>query len=126
MREILPYEEKENPNVIEITGYVCKEPVFRTTPFNREISDVLLAVNRSYNKSDYLPCIAWGRNARYCQNLAVGENVKIWGRIQSRQYEKKFDDGTSEIRRAYEVSVSKMEIEKIDENREASIEEQNA
>jgi len=119
-------DENANSNEIILNGFICRKPIYRTTPFGREIADILLAVNRAYNKSDYIPCIAWGRNARYCQNLIVGENVKIWGRIQSRQYEKKFEDGTSEMRRAYEVSVSKMEIEKIDENREASIEVQNA
>lgn len=105
-------DEGINPNEIFLNGYICKKPIYRTTPFGREIADILLAVNRAYNKSDYIPCIAWGRNARYCQNLTVGENIKIWGRIQSRQYEKKFEDGTIEARRAYEVSVSKMEIEK--------------
>ncbi len=116
-----------NPNEICLAGFICKKPIYRTTPFGREIADVLLAVNRAYNKSDYIPCIAWGRNARYCQNIAIGERVKIWGRIQSRQYEKKFEDGTVEIRKAYEVSVSKMEIEKNEEDTEnnSSIEEQN-
>ena len=103
-----------NPNEIVLNGFICKKPIYRTTPFGREISDILLAVNRAYNKSDYIPCIAWGRNARYCQKLEVGENIKIWGRIQSRQYEKKFEDGTSEIRRAYEVSVCKMESSKVE------------
>ena len=107
-------DEKINPNEIILNGFICKKPIYRTTPFGREISDILLAVNRAYNKSDYIPCIAWGRNARYCQNLEVGENIKLWGRIQSRQYEKKFEDGTSEMRRAYEVSVCKMEVEKTD------------
>ena len=101
-----------NSNEIILNGFICKKPIYRTTPFGREIADVLLAVNRAYNKSDYIPCIAWGRNARFCENLEVGQSVKIYGRIQSRQYEKKLDDGTSEIRRAYEVSVSKMELEK--------------
>ena len=87
LREILPYTPSENPNYIEIVGYVCKEPVFRTTPFKREISDVLLAVNRSYNKSDYLPCIAWGRNARFVKNFNVGDKVSVTGRIQSRDYQ---------------------------------------
>ena len=124
IQEVEGEEDKDEvTNEVVLVGYVCKKPIYRQTPFGREIADVLLAVNRAYNKSDYIPCIAWGRNARYCQNLAVGENVKIWGRIQSRQYEKKFEDGTSEMRRAYEVSVSKMEIEKIEEDREASIEE---
>ena len=115
-----------NPNEIILNGFICKKPIYRTTPFGREIADILLAVNRAYNKSDYIPCIAWGRNARYCQNLLVGESVKIWGRIQSRQYEKKFEDGTSEMRKAYEVSVSKMEVERAEENKEECIEEQNA
>ena len=119
-------DENVNPNEIVLNGFICKKPIYRTTPFGREIADILLAVNRAYNKSDYIPCIAWGRNARYCQNLAVGESVKIWGRIQSRQYEKKFENGTSEMRRAYEVSVSKMEVERAEENKEENIEEQNA
>ncbi len=123
-------DEISNPNEICLIGFICKKPIYRTTPFGREIADILLAVNRAYNKSDYIPCIAWGRNARFCQNIAVGEKVKLWGRIQSRTYEKKFEDGTSETRRAYEVSVSKMEIEKeaeADENiNNEDIEEQNA
>lgn len=119
-------DENMNPNEIVLNGFICKKPIYRTTPFGREIADVLLAVNRAYNKSDYIPCIAWGRNARYCQNLTIGEGVKIWGRIQSRQYEKKFEDGTSEMRKAYEVSVSKMEIERAEETKIESIEEQNA
>ena len=109
IREILPYTESENPNSIEITGYVCKEPVFRTTPFKREISDVLLAVNRSYNKSDYLPCIAWGRNARYVKNFEVGDKVVVSGRIQSRDYQKKVNDELI-TKTAYEVSLSKVEL----------------
>lgn len=120
--------EIPNPNEICLTGFICKKPIYRTTPFGREIADILLAVNRAYNKSDYIPCIAWGRNARFCQNIEVGEKVKLWGRIQSRTYEKKFEDGTSEIRRAYEVSVSKMEIEKDDAedvHEEENIVEQN-
>ena len=120
-------DETQNPNEIILDGFICKKPIYRTTPFGREIADILLAVNRAYNKSDYIPCIAWGRNARFCQNMNVGEKIKIWGRIQSRLYEKKFEDGTSETRRAYEVSVSKMEIEKQEENEELSnVGEQNA
>ncbi len=114
-----------NPNEICLTGFICKKPIYRTTPFGREIADILLAVNRAYNKSDYIPCIAWGRNARFCQNIEVGEKVKLWGRIQSRQYEKKFEDGTSEIRRAYEVSISKMEIKKDELDTEEAIEDSN-
>ena len=103
-------------NEVTLIGYICKKPIYRQTPFGREIADVLLAVNRAYNKSDYIPCIAWGRNARFCQNLDVGSEVKIVGRVQSRTYEKKFEDGTSEMRVAYEVSVASLEvIEKKDE-----------
>jgi len=109
-RNIEPCLEKsKNPNEIFLDGYICKEPVYRTTPFGREISDVLLAVNRAYNKSDYIPTIAWGRNSRFCQTLSVGDNIRVWGRLQSREYQKKVSD-TEVIRKvAYEVSISKME-----------------
>lgn len=117
--------EEQNPNEIVLNGFVCKKPIYRTTPFGREIADLLLAVNRAYNKSDYIPCIAWGRNARFCQNMNVGEKIKIWGRIQSRLYEKKFEDGTSETRRAYEVSISKMEFEKEEENIDENVDNSN-
>ncbi len=112
IREQVEDDKNQNSNEIILNGFVCKKPIYRTTPFGREIADILLAVNRAYNKSDYIPCIAWGRNARFCQNLEVGQSVKIYGRIQSRQYEKKLEDGSSEIRRAYEVSVSKMELDR--------------
>lgn len=101
---------EKDENYIELDGFICKPPVYRTTPFNREITDFLLAVNRSYNKSDYIPCISWGRNARFCGKRTVGENVKVIGRIQSRTYEKKFPDGTSVQRTAYEISVAKIEL----------------
>lgn len=100
----------KNPNQIYLDGYICKKPIYRTTPFGREITDILLAVNRPYNKSDYIPCIAWGRNARYSENLNVGDNIKVWGRIQSRTYQKKLETGDVLTKVAYEVSVSKMEI----------------
>lgn len=112
-------EKKKVSNEVTLIGYVCKKPIYRQTPFDREIADILLAVNRAYNKSDYIPCIAWGRNARFCQNIEVGTEVKILGRVQSRKYEKKFEDGTSETRVAYEVSVSSMEIiDKKDDEKE--------
>ena len=114
-------EEKKDvvTNEVTLSGYVCKKPIYRQTPFDREISDLLLAVNRAYNKSDYIPCIAWGRNARFCQNMEVGTEVKIVGRVQSRKYEKKVEGGTSEARIAYEVSISSMEIiDKKDEKSE--------
>ena len=126
MKEVEEISEDQNPNEIILDGFICKKPIYRTTPFGREIADILLAVNRAYNKSDYIPCIAWGRNARFCQNMSVGERIKIWGRIQSRLYEKKFEDGTSETRRAYEVSISKLEVEKDDNIENSNVEEQNA
>ncbi len=100
----------KNPNQIYLNGFICKKPVYRTTPFGREITDILLAVNRPYNKSDYIPCISWGRNARYSSNLEIGDNIKVWGRIQSREYQKKLESSEVITKVAYEVSVSKMEI----------------
>jgi len=102
--------ENKNPNQIILDGFICKKPICRKTPFGREIADVILAVNRSYNKSDYIPVITWGRNAKFSEQLDIGDNIKIWGRIQSRPYEKKLEDGTVVKKVAYEVSVSKMEI----------------
>jgi single-stranded DNA-binding protein len=102
-------ERSKNPNEIFLDGYICKEPIYRTTPFGREIADVLLAVNRAYNKSDYIPTIAWGRNSRFCQTLSVGDNIKVWGRLQSREYQKKISDSEVIRKIAYEVSISKME-----------------
>lgn len=104
-------ENKEkNPNSLYLNGFICKEPVYRTTPFGREITDLLLAVNRSYNKSDYIPVIAWGRNARYCKNINIGDNIKVWGRIQSRIYQKHISEEEVIEKTAYEVSVSRMEM----------------
>lgn len=107
-REILPADDEVNPNTIEILGYICKPPVYRTTPFKREICDVLLAVNRAYNKSDYIPCIMWGRNARFIKDMPIGERLWITGRVQSRIYTKCLSEDKSEERVAYEVSVSKI------------------
>lgn len=97
-------------NQVVLVGYICKPPVYRRTPFGREIADILLAVNRAYNKSDYIPCIAWGRNAKFCESMPVGTEVKLVGRVQSRAYEKKYDDGTEETKVAYEVSVANLEV----------------
>ena len=102
-------EEEYLPNTVYLNGYICKEPVYRVTPFGREICDVLLAVNRRYGKSDYIPCITWGRNAKFTESLPVGTNVKIWGRIQSREYKKKINEEEFITKTAYEVSVTKME-----------------
>ena len=110
-------------NEVVLIGYICKKPIYRQTPFGREIADILLAVNRAYNKSDYIPCIAWGRNARFCQTIEVGTQVKIVGRVQSRTYEKKFEDGTSETRVAYEVSVGSLEIINEENNEQEENEE---
>ena len=112
--ENLSEEEKEETqrtsNEVTLVGYICKKPIYRQTPFGREIADILLAVNRAYNKSDYIPSIAWGRNAWFSQNLPTGTEVKIIGRVQSRNYEKKHEDGTIENRVAYEVSISSLEV----------------
>ena len=120
-------EKKEKvSNEVILNGYICKKPIYRQTPFGREISDILLAVNRAYNKSDYIPCIAWGRNARFCQNMPVGTEVKIVGRVQSRTYEKKLEDGTAETKVAYEVSVGSLEVIDKKENQETQKEEAEA
>lgn len=103
-------EEETVTNQIFLDGYICKESVYRKTPLGREIADLLVAVNRSYGKSDYIPCICWGRNARFASGFEVGSHVQIWGRIQSREYVKKISDTQAEHRTAYEVSVSKIEF----------------
>lgn len=96
-------------NSIFLDGYICKQPIYRKTPLGREIADILLAVNRPYGKSDYIPCIAWGRNARHISGFNIGDNVQLWGRIQSREYTKKISENEVEERTAYEVSVQKLE-----------------
>ncbi len=97
------------PNSIYLDGYICKPPVYRMTPLGREIADLLMAVNRPYGKSDYLPCICWGRNARFAGKFEVGTHIHLWGRIQSRTYQKRLDNDVVEKRTAYEISVSKIE-----------------
>lgn len=101
----------EDENFISLDGYICKPPTYRKTPFGREITDILLAVNRPYGKSDYIPCIAWGRNAKFASGLKVCTRLRIEGRIQSREYHKRISDDERETRIAYEVSISKMETE---------------
>ena len=103
-------EESAKTNQIFLDGYICKVPIYRKTPLGREIADLLLAVNRPYGKSDYIPCICWGRNARFASGFEVGERCSVWGRIQSREYMKKIDEEQVEKRVAYEVSVSKLEV----------------
>lgn len=103
----------KNPNSIFLDGYICKPPLYRTTPFGREITDVLIAVNRPYNKSDYIPCICWGRNAKYASEFKVGQKMRVWGRIQSRSYQKRVGDEQYVQKVAYEVSISKIEKDEL-------------
>ena len=107
-------EYSKDPNSIYLDGYICKEPVYRKTPLGREITDLLVAINRPYNKSDYIPSIVWGRNAKFAKSLKVGDRIQMWGRIQSREYEKKTENGEAIKKVAYEVSISK--IKKMSEN----------
>ena len=103
-------EESAKSNQIYLDGFICKEPIYRKTPLGREIADLLIAVNRPYGKSDYIPCICWGRNARFASSFEVGTRCAIWGRIQSREYMKKLSEEQVERRIAYEVSVNKLEL----------------
>lgn len=108
----IEYDKFDEENIVFLDGFVCKKPVYRVTPLGREIADMLLAVNRAYNKSDYIPCISWGRNARFAGEFQLGDNIKVWGRVQSRKYRKHTEDGEEE-RMAYEVSIGRLEkIEK--------------
>ena len=109
VKELL-IEPNKNANSIILMGHLCKAPIYRTTPFNREICDMLVAVNREYNKSDYIPLIAWGRNARFASTLHIGDQIAIAGRIQSREYQKKYSEENIVTMTAYEVSVSKLAI----------------
>ena len=106
--EALP-EDMENPNEIFINGFICKAPIYRRTPFGREITDLIVAVNRAFNRSDYIPAIAWGKNAVYSESLEVGSNVMLWGRLQPRNYNKRISEDETETRTAYELSVTKIE-----------------
>ena len=109
VRDIKQEEEaNKDPKSIFLDGYVCKEPIYRKTPLGREITDLLVAINRPYNKSDYIPSIVWGRNAKFAKNLNVGDRIQMWGRVQSRVYDKKLEEGNSVKKTAYEVSVSKI------------------
>ena len=133
-KDVLFKEEVENneeinlevSNEVTLVGHICKKPIYRKTPFGREIADLLLAVNRAYNKSDYIPAIAWGRNARFCEHLEVGTSVKIVGRVQSRKYEKKYEDGRVEEKVAYEVSIASLEVMNLFDNEQGVETEQAA
>ncbi|MGL4912101.1 MAG: single-stranded DNA-binding protein [Romboutsia sp.] len=107
IKAVLEVDTKD-PNSIFLDGYICKMPVYRKTPLGREITDLLVAINRPYNKSDYIPSIVWGRNAKFAKNLQVGDRIQMWGRVQSRTYDKKTSEGDSQKKVAYEVSVSKI------------------
>lgn len=109
-QRIVEPDERENPNQIQLTGTLCKAPAYRTTPFGREIADMMLAVNRAYGKSDYIPCITWGRSARFAAKLSVGDRIMLTGRLQSRAYQKQMPDGNVVEKTAYEVSVGHLEI----------------
>ena len=114
IKQLDEIEENKDPNSIFLDGYICKSPVYRKTPLGREITDLLVAINRPYNKSDYIPSIVWGRNAKFAKSLKIGDRIQMWGRVQSREYEKKIDDGQVLKKVAYEVSISK--IKKTSEN----------
>lgn len=116
-------EESKDPNNIFLDGYICKDPIYRKTPLGREITDLLVAINRPYNKSDYIPSIVWGRNAKFAKSLKIGDRIQMWGRVQSREYEKKLENGEVEKKVAYEVSISKME--KVNKEGEGIEEEHN-
>ena len=108
-------DEEIESNQIFLDGYVCKEPIYRKTPLGREIADLLIAVNRSYGKSDYIPCICWGRNDIFASGFDIGTRLRVWGRIQSREYIKKISETEYETRTAYEVSISQMEVAESEE-----------
>ena len=114
--------DEDNPNEIFINGFICKEPIYRKTPFGREITDLIIAVNRAFNRSDYIPAIAWGKNAVYAQTLEVGANVVIWGRLQSRNYNKRLLNDEVETRTAYELSITKIEKQVIDTQNDEFVE----
>jgi len=118
-QRIVETDERENPNQIQLTGTLCKAPAYRTTPFGREIADMMLAVNRAYGKSDYIPCITWGRSARFAAKLSVGDRITLTGRLQSRAYQKQMPDGNVVEKTAYEVSVG--HLEKLDGEHEQDV-----
>ncbi len=103
-------DDSENPNEIFLNGFICKSPIYRRTPFGREITDLIIAVNRAFNRSDYIPAIAWGKNAVYAETLEVGSNVMLWGRMQSRNYNKRISEDETQVRTAYELSITKIEL----------------
>ena len=103
-------EERIPENEIFLDGYLCSPPNHRMTPTGREISDMMIAVNRSFGKTDYIPCICWGRNALFASRLAAGNHIQIHGRIQSREYIKQTNETESEQHIVYEVSASRVKL----------------
>ena len=108
-REISVPEAGEDVNEAELVGHIVKPVVYRTTPFSREIADMLISVGRRYGKNDRLPAIAWGRNARFAGGLMPGDAVAVRGRMQSRRYQKLLPNGETLERTAYEISCSSIE-----------------
>ena len=109
VQSISPTQENDTMNKVSLTGVLCKPPIYRSTPFGREICDMMLAVNRAFGKSDYIPCIAWGRNAQYASRFQVGDRIRLSGRLQSREYQKLLENGEYMVRNAYEVSAFTLE-----------------
>ena len=109
VQSMVPTIENDTMNKVNLVGVLCKPPIYRSTPFGREICDMMLAVNRAFGKSDYIPCIAWGRNAQYASRFRVGDRVRLSGRLQSREYQKLLENGEYMVRNAYEVSAFTLE-----------------
>ena len=111
VQHLSPGGDNDTLNRVELSGALCKPPVYRSTPFGREICDLMLAVNRAFGKSDYIPCIAWGRNAQFASRFHVGDRLRITGRLQSREYQKLLENGEYMVRNAFEVSCFTLEAE---------------
>ena len=120
-QSIVESGDNDTLNKVSLVGALCKPPIYRSTPFGREICDMMLAVNRAFGKSDYIPCIAWGRNAQYASRFNVGDRVRLTGRLQSREYQKLLENGEYMARNAYEVSCFTLEAAEPDGLGEARI-----
>lgn len=108
--ESLELTDEAPDDQVTLTGTLCRDPVYRRTPLGREICDGMLAVNRTYRRTDYLPCIFWGRTARQIAGLTTGARITLTGRLQSREYTKVLPDGETETRTAYEISAVTAEL----------------
>lgn len=117
VESVRDYDGFHDDNEVTLTGFICKEPKYRETPLGRQICELVIASNRERSdKSDYIPSIAWGRNALRVSQMAVGAKVEVVGRFQSREYIKHLEDGTEETRVAYELSICKIKESETDEN----------